>query len=395
MNLDIPTLMAAGSFVAALSGAFLMFVWAQSRDAIAAAWWGSGHLLSAAGIAIILGLMIAGRPLAMQVGTGVVVVGVALIWTASARLHHRMPSAPLMSLGPIVALLVMIDPAGVVSSELGAATGLAIIAGYLGATARELWLGRGERLSGRWPLFALVMLHAFVFVGGTVDALSGMLRDGPPPVASWFGLIHFESLLFAAGSAFYLHSMIRARREAQERALATIDSLTHLSNRGAFMKLAEAELARAMAGKAPVSAILFDLDHFKRVNDVFGHAIGDRVLRRFADTARAGMRRDDIIGRVGGEEFAALLPAASPETAAALADRVRSNFAASAQWVDGLPVNATCSAGVAGTAGEITDLSSLLARADQALYRAKAHGRNRIATDSEEPGATKGVVRIA
>jgi diguanylate cyclase (GGDEF)-like protein len=127
---------------------------------------------------------------------------------------------------------------------------------------------------------------------------------------------------------------------------------------------------------------MFDLDHFKSINDKFGHAIGDKALQLFATTATVSMRTSDIVGRFGGEEFVALLPG-NLAAANIVAERVRKAFETAGVTVAGCNLDATVSVGAAsGQPG--TDIVALLAAADAALYRAKANGRNRV---EAEPGA--------
>jgi diguanylate cyclase (GGDEF)-like protein len=126
-----------------------------------------------------------------------------------------------------------------------------------------------------------------------------------------------------------------------------------------------------------------DLDHFKRVNDTFGHATGDRVLRSFADLVRSNVRRYDVFVRRGGEEFVLIMPTADMEEARSVAERIRCSVEASPVPVDGHEVRYTVSIGIASwTPGE--DAETLERRADEALYGAKRSGRNRV-TRSERP----------
>jgi diguanylate cyclase (GGDEF)-like protein len=128
--------------------------------------------------------------------------------------------------------------------------------------------------------------------------------------------------------------------------------------------------------REPISALMFDLDHFKSINDRFGHAIGDKALHLFATTATASTRTTDIVGRFGGEEFVALLPGKLAD-AKVVAERVRKAFEAAGVTVAGCDLEVTVSVGAAsGDAG--TDIIALFAAADAALYRAKANGRNRV-----------------
>jgi diguanylate cyclase (GGDEF)-like protein len=125
--------------------------------------------------------------------------------------------------------------------------------------------------------------------------------------------------------------------------------------------------------------MMLDLDHFKSINDNFGHAIGDEVLRTFADVARSSMRASDIIGRLGGEEFAVIV-AEPMDLAVRIAERLRAAFEEAGVTVGGHAIGATISIGAAASYEPLADLSSLLGRADAALYRAKHDGRNRVHT---------------
>ena len=149
-----------------------------------------------------------------------------------------------------------------------------------------------------------------------------MSIDGTLALGSWLGLIHFETLVFVIGTAIFTVAMARERAELRYMAAASIDPLTGVSNRRAFMETAEELLKAHASDKRPLSLILFDLDRFKSVNDNFGHAAGDTVLKRFADVARSSLRASDILGRPGGEEFAVLLPGSNK---AAALDRRRTH----------------------------------------------------------------------
>jgi diguanylate cyclase (GGDEF)-like protein len=156
------------------------------------------------------------------------------------------------------------------------------------------------------------------------------------------------------------------------------DALTGLPNRRALFDAADALSQGHDLRSDAISVLIFDLDHFKETNDRFGHALGDRVLKLFATTAQTHLNRVSIVARLGGEEFAAILPDADPVAAAGAAEAVRHAFANSAAFVDGLPVGSTVSVGVAWDASMTGDLNALFRRADAALYVAKRAGRNRI-----------------
>jgi diguanylate cyclase (GGDEF)-like protein/PAS domain S-box-containing protein len=157
------------------------------------------------------------------------------------------------------------------------------------------------------------------------------------------------------------------------------DHLTGVANRRAFFEAAELELTRNRRTPRPIALILFDADHFKRINDRHGHPAGDCVLRQLGAALSTTFRQVDVVARVGGEEFAVLLPSSTLGGAEAVAERLRRLVESQPVMYDGVPIPYTVSAGVAAVdAGEAIELDALIKRADQALYAAKENGRNRV-----------------
>ncbi|WP_394788088.1 diguanylate cyclase [Rhodoferax sp.] len=176
---------------------------------------------------------------------------------------------------------------------------------------------------------------------------------------------------------------ISDKREANERLrqATACDHLTGIANRRAFFEAANLELERASRSPRQTSLILFDVDFFKQVNDSYGHPAGDAVLRQLATLLTATFRQVDVVARVGGEEFAVLLPSTSLEAATAVANRLREAVAAQTVQVDGTAIHYTLSGGVATLSDPANGLDALMKQADRALYAAKAAGRNRIVTE--------------
>lgn len=167
-------------------------------------------------------------------------------------------------------------------------------------------------------------------------------------------------------------------RTAELERLASIDSLTNLPNRRHFLAAAEQELYRCQRLKRPLAVLMGDIDHFKRINDSGGHALGDAVLKETAALWRTLLRDIDLCGRMGGEEFAAVLPEVDIDAARKVAERIRSAVASlEIPKENGSPVRLTISIGVATNVSD-SCLEELLARADLALYAAKKEGRNRV-----------------
>ena len=170
----------------------------------------------------------------------------------------------------------------------------------------------------------------------------------------------------------------RKATEAELRRLATTDPLTGLPNRRYFLERAEAECRRAARYDRPFSLIMLDVDHFKQVNDHHGHNVGDAVLRALAGTLSHGLRDEALVGRLGGEEFAVLLPEATAEEAVAAAERIRRRIAAKPVATEAGELTVTASLGVATWQRPAETVDGLLSRADAALYKSKESGRDRV-----------------
>jgi two-component system, cell cycle response regulator len=180
-------------------------------------------------------------------------------------------------------------------------------------------------------------------------------------------------------AARYLRAGDEAERELASLAeVARRDALTGLANRRAFDEALLREVARARRSGAALAVVVLDVDHFKRVNDAHGHAAGDLVLAEVAARARAALRAGDLLARVGGEELAAVLPAADLAAAAEVAERIRSGLAAAPVVAGGAALAVTASLGCAALLPSDADGAAVLARADARLYDAKRGGRNRV-----------------
>ena len=162
------------------------------------------------------------------------------------------------------------------------------------------------------------------------------------------------------------------------RRLLTTDQLTGVSNRARFFELGEAELTRWKRFAQPLSALMIDVDHFKAINDTHGHAAGDEVLKQVAGALQSTLRSIDVIGRLGGEEFAILLPSLDIQGAEMVAERLRRGAAGLVPTFEGRPIPVTISIGCAELSGPVDDIDALLREADGALYAAKQGGRNRV-----------------
>jgi len=160
--------------------------------------------------------------------------------------------------------------------------------------------------------------------------------------------------------------------------LATTDSLTGLFNRRRFMELCEQEFSRSIRYDRPLAMFMMDIDHFKHVNDDYGHDAGDRVLKSLAEISILALRGADVLGRFGGEEFGVLLPETDEESAREVAERLRQSIERASISINGITLSITVSIGVSILKPDMGSMESLLKKADIALYDAKQSGRNRV-----------------
>jgi diguanylate cyclase (GGDEF)-like protein len=247
---------------------------------------------------------------------------------------------------------------------------------YFGGALYVLLRPPSERLTAYGPLAALYVLN-IIAIGLAPFGGLGSSEAGLPELLSLTGLLHVAGQIFVIGTTIFVIAALRERKEVAERQAGNIDSLTGLPNRRSFFEDGNRLVARCAGDGTPFSVVVVDLDRFKQVNDRFGHATGDAVLRLFAEIMRKSLRVNDRVGRLGGEEFAIVLCGSGAEAALAIAERMRRSFEEAARYVEGEQVMSTFSAGVA-TSATGASLEMLLKEADAALYQAKDNGRNRV-----------------
>lgn len=214
---------------------------------------------------------------------------------------------------------------------------------------------------------------------GEVDDFEARLRRGDG--TDFPALVCASHVDYEGESAVFLSfNEITKRKEMETHLLrlATTDPLTGLNNRRSFEELAEREFKRAKRYGNPLAALMLDIDWFKQVNDTHGHAAGDEVLKAVARVITDTLRETDLAGRMGGEEFAALLPETDARGAHEVAERLRHTLAETGATTGGTQLHVTASIGLAQRNEADKDLAGLLKRADEALYRAKQSGRNRV-----------------
>lgn len=379
MELDVKTMFAVTIGVAAVLGLLLIYAWQQHRQMTALAWWGGAHLVACIAVWLIGSHGTKSEFWSVEVANALLFVAAGMIWSGARSFDGNRVSI-VGVFGGAAAWLLAARLTGFMSAPHGPVIfSSMIISAYTFATAVEFWRGRQENLLSRLPLIVMLSMHGLLYLLRVPLAIMmpGTKSDAFFSTA-WFSVIGLESLLYMIATAFIFLAMAKERTELEHKVAATTDPLTGIANRRAFLENAQRSLKQRLRTPQPVSALLFDLDRFKSINDRYGHATGDRVLRAFADVAIIELRSTDLLGRLGGEEFGAVLFGAEASSAAATAERIRAVFAASYAGeggADGISV----SVGVASIpADERVDIETLMSRADEALYVAKARGRNRV-----------------
>jgi diguanylate cyclase (GGDEF)-like protein len=383
-TLDMQTVFVVATCVTALLGLFLLFAWIQDRIS-ALAWWGTAYLIGGLSVVIwsIEGYI--SPPLPAGGANALLFVACGMMWNAARVFHGRQVLWGSMVAGAVLWLFASLNPDFVQAVEARIALSSVIVSVYTFLTAAELWRERRRHLMQRWPAIFVPMLHGAIFL--CPIPLASLMPDENGLVAlaaPWIALFAIEVMLYVVGTAFIILVLSKERTVRIHKNAACMDELTGLLNRRGFFAAARELSAQQARYSEPVSVLLFDLDHFKKINDRYGHAAGDAALRQFAETVSSKMRASDVVARFGGEEFVAMLPGTIGDAAVA-AERVRLAFEATGANIAGQPLAATVSIGVAsGVAG--ADLSAILSAADAALYRAKENGRNRVELGEEAVG---------
>ena len=381
MSFDTSTLYLFATMVAGMLGAMLL-LFGRQENIPALKWWGTAYLLGASSVAIwTIGGAALGEPLLLALhALGFLACG--MVWNASRVFHGRKPNLPGLSLGAIVWVGVVLALPSM-NPAMRMIVGASIVAIYAGLTASELWNERRRTMHKRWPAIAVPLMHGCVLALPIL--LGSALRPHDETFTSsiWVTAFSIELVLYAIGTVFVIFMLVSDRAVTVHKTAASVDPLSGMLNRRGFSEASNRLIEREAAAGRPVTVMIFDIDHFKGINDRFGHPAGDEILKLFSTVVISNLRINDLSGRIGGEEFAALL-ACSLDEGVIVAERVREAFEGSNIACEEGPVDTTVSIGVAGgPAG--TDLEVLLAAADTALYQAKRSGRNRVEAAAELP----------
>ena len=320
MSLDTATLYLVATMISAMLGALLL-LFGNQENIPALKWWGTAYLLGAASVGL---WTVAGNTLGVMFSLALNAVGFiacGMVWNASRLFHGRKPNLPGLVLGAVAWLAVALTlPPGAVAMRI--TIGAGIVALYAAMTATELWTERRRSIQKRWPALLVPVMHGFVLMLPIL--LGHLLRPFNERLSTniWVTGFAIELVLYAVGTVFIIFMLVSERAVTAHKTAASMDPLTRLFNRRGFAEVTSRVIEREARAGRPVTVLIFDIDHFKSINDRFGHPAGDEVLILFATVVVNTLRISDLSGRIGGEEFAALLPC-SLEEAVIAAERVR------------------------------------------------------------------------
>ena len=263
---------------------------------------------------------------------------------------------------------------------------IALMSGW--AAVMSTYLPSRINRASRQLFIGLIWCASLLFFARTAGTLAAPPHmdeyfrfDALQPIAALIGVLLFIALTVAL---MWMEVSLLNAKLAQ---LASRDALTGLRNHRDIMESCEREVARAESYHDPLAVAMLDIDHFKRVNDAHGHAVGDAVLRHLSALLAGESRRHDFCGRFGGEEFLIIMPVTTTAEAASRMEQLRQHISSQPYLAGKLAVNITVSIGIAELANHITHVDALIGAAERAMYRAKRGGRNRVETACSEASA--------
>jgi diguanylate cyclase (GGDEF)-like protein len=375
---DVPTMLVMiilSSLAAAL--AMAVVTWGKRREGVEL--WALGLLLNAVAYALFASRGHIHALLSIVLGN-VLLCGVfTSLAAALLQFQGRRLPWPAMAVAPVVMGAGM---AWFIDDYAARVVMAGLLLGALNLWALWILFSRREHAAGRgaWLVMAALGLQALVFlvrvvvVGGSDQPAAGLMQSSGVQTLT-FSTTFIELMVATMGFIF----MARDRADENNRRLAALDPLTGVANRRAAIAALDRDVARAVRTRESISVMMVDIDHFKRVNDQFGHPVGDQVLCNVVNVLRERVRTQDLVGRYGGEEFLVVLPDTDLAGAQQLARQLCEAVSGSRLQREGASIAVTVSIGVFGGRLEPGDSwDMLIAAADRALYQAKESGRNRV-----------------
>jgi diguanylate cyclase (GGDEF)-like protein len=374
MRIDVTTLFIIFAMNCAVVGVMFLAAWTRSRNPISLRA-GAAAFLLGGGISLVLLRADLPHWASITLANSLILSGLGLAWSSARVFDGRTAPAVWTFAGAGLWLALQAVPA-IADVTAGRLFYTSLVSSaYALACAIEFSRPRAEPLKTRTPIAVLLYIHAAIL------ALRGLHVLLVPPTNIFearglLGVLLAEPAVMVLALSLLGVGLVREHSESSLRRTAATDELTGVLNRRALLADAREAIARARRAGLPTALLLFDLDHFKSINDRFGHSAGDRTLLAFARLASHAIRQSDIFGRLGGEEFAAVLPGSDARMARFIAERIRAEFSRTVVAPDASPP--TVSIGIAARSASDVEVEVLLVEADHALYEAKRGGRDQV-----------------
>ena len=380
MNIDHFTIMLFGLFTKLMLGVLFLIFWLNDRKGSPwYGWWSATFLFGslAAGCFLLRGF--GGDFFAIGIGVAALITAFGCCWQGARAFDKRRPILLPVLLAPAIWLAASLVPGFLDNFAARVVLSSLLLAPVMAMSAVEFWRGRDEPLQSRWPVIVLFSTLALFFASRIPLVNLLPFPFGAQPLApGWMVAFNLIVFFHALMLTVLIVAMSKERLELEQRMKAQTDPLTGALNRRAFMARGARLAQRHQHETAPLCLLFLDLDHFKSLNDRFGHSGGDDVLMTFVAVVHENIRPTDFLFRIGGEEFCCLLPHTRADQAHIVAERIRHRFELATVDVAGTPVKATVSLGIASTEVFGYDLDTLMRKADMAVYAAKRQGRNRV-----------------
>jgi diguanylate cyclase (GGDEF)-like protein len=378
LQLDSYTLLVASCGLLVVLGFAFVFLWVRDRSSIWLMWWGVPIIFTGAALTFYLKDSWQDNFVSIAFGNAARITALGCLWYGIRLFQGRRPPWGVVSLiGTAWVGLCLYPP--FVDNLAARIVGVSLAMSVLSAlAARELWIDRADALRSRFPTMVVFASGSvLMLVRASIAGIAPFPVGAGPLDSTWLAVFSWLAVGHIMFAAIFFLAMTMERREAEQRSFALSDPLTGLLNRRAFGDFAQ-RMSRRRAGlRDPMALLVLDLDHFKQVNDRFGHDVGDRMLKAFADASEDSVRPADQLFRMGGEEFCFVLSSTTVEDAIVVAERIRRAFEAVEIDTTDAVAATTVSIGIAATSFAV-DIEVLLAAADAAVYEAKARGRNRV-----------------
>lgn len=389
MNIDMQTVYTASVLVLSLVGILLLWAWLQDRRSKALVWWALSFFVSTAGVVLLSDYNFLPDVLTVDVAIILLITGHGLVWAGVRSFDNRpVPWGGILAGGLVWSLAYQARI--IETSATDRIALIAVIAAvYTAVTGWEMFRDGLIKLRSGPLVLVLLIAHAACHVLRVPVAESFPYSFEPSVEGIKVALLALEPMLFAVAIGYLFLLMTRERGEAEIETLAMTDVLTGSLNRRGFFDAAEGIRLAAQKQNKPIAKLLLDVDHFKDVNDTYGHAAGDEVLQSFTVLVRGALRVHDVLGRIGGEEFAVMAVDADAEVAHALAERIRATVSENPIMWRETPIDVSVSIGVVCDPTAQRSLDDLLEVADRSLYEAKQHGRNKVVLAEDKPDGPK------